>query len=256
VSVPGAGLEEAIDELYGVALEDFTRERNRIAKELRAGGSREDADAVAKLRKPSVAAWVLNQLARRNRRDVDLLLDAGHRLREAQVAVLGGAETEEFDRARKTESEALKRLNRDAEQLLRERGAVSASVLQQVDDSLRAAAISAEGRELLARGRFTQPLQAGGFDVFGDLAGTAAPRRTTSTPDRERRRRAREAVRAAKERVREAERRVRSAETEVEQLTSALEAAERTAASERERLDAATDELRRAESKLGEPPPR
>jgi len=253
VSVPGAGLDEAVDELYGVPLEDFTRERSRIAKELRAAGNADDADAVAKLRKPSVAAWVLNQLARRSRRDVDLLLDAGHRLREAQVAVLSGAEKEEFDRARKTESDALKRLNRDAEQLLRERGSASAGVLKQIGDSLRAAAVSPTGRELLARGRFTQPLQAEGFDVFGELAGSAAPRRKPA-PDREQRERRREAVREAKERVRQAERRVRAAEAEVEKLTAALAAAEETAATEHERLDAAAEGLRRAESELDEPP--
>lgn len=250
MSVPGAALEEAIDELYGVALEDFTRERSRIARELRAAGDRADADAVSKLRKPSVAAWVLNQLARRNRRDVDLLLDAGHRLRETQVAVLGGAEKEEFERARKTESDALKRLNRDAEQLLRERGAGSAGVLKQVDDSLRAAAISPEGRELLARGRFTQPLEAGGFDVFGALAAGAppAPRKTTRA---ETRRAAREAVRAAKERLRDAERAAADADTKVAELRHQLDAAAEDAAAAHERVDEAAAGLRDAESDLG-----
>jgi hypothetical protein len=249
VSVPGASLDEAVDELYGVPLEDFTRERSRIAKELRDTGNRDDADTVAKLRKPSVAAWVLNQLARRSRRDVDLLLDAGHRLREAQVAVLSGAEKEEFERARKTESDALKRLNRDAEQLLRERGAPGAGVLKQIDDSLRAAAVSPAGRELLARGRFTQPLQAEGFDVFGELAASAPPRRRES-PSAQARRGARDAVRAAKERVREAERAAAAAEKRAEQLRGELAGAEDDAAAAHERLDAAREALRTAESQL------
>jgi hypothetical protein len=249
VSVPEAALDEAVDELYGVPLEDFTRERSRIAKELRAAGSRDDADTVAKLRKPSVAAWVLNQLARRSRRDVDLLLDAGHRLREAQVAVLSGAEKEEFDRARKTESDALKRLSRDAEQLLRERGAASATVLKQIDDSLRAAAVSATGRELLARGRFTQPLQAEGFDVFGELAATASPRRKESATAQARRE-ARDAVRVAKERVREAERAAAAAEKRAEQLRGELADAEDDATAAQKRLDAAREALREAESQL------
>src|SRR5437868_15153903 len=102
-------LEGAIDELYGASLEDFVSERTRWAKEWREAGSREQAEAVAKLRKPTVAAWVLNQLARRNRRDVDLLLDAGHRLREAQAGVLSGKEREGFEQARKTERDALRR---------------------------------------------------------------------------------------------------------------------------------------------------
>lgn len=251
MSVPGAAPEEAIDELYGVALEDFTRERSRIAKELRASGNRGDADAVAKLRKPSVAAWVLNQLARANRRDVDLLLDAGHRLREAQVAVLGGAEKEEFERARKTESDALKRLNRDAEQLLRARGAVSAAVLKQVDDSLRAAAIAPEGRELLARGRFTQPLEAGGFDVFGELAATTPPSPRKKTGPADVRRAAREAVRAAKERLRDAERAAADADKRAAQLRDQLNAAEEDAAAAHDRVEDAAEALRAAEAELG-----
>jgi hypothetical protein len=245
-------VDDAIDELYGLPLEDFTAERNRVAKELRAAGEKDDAEAVAKLRKPSVAAWTLNQLARQSRRDVDLLLDAGHRLREAQLAVLSGAEKDEFDRARKTEHEALRRLSRDAEQLLRERGGASAAVLKQVGETLRAAAVSPEGRELLARGRFTEPLGSAGFEVFGDLASTAKPppaRR--SRPGESERRAAREAVRAAKETVRAAEQRVRAAEKTVARLQAELEHAERAAQDERERLDAAEADLRQAEERLG-----
>lgn len=245
-------LDDAIDELYGLPLEDFTPERNRVAKELRAAGEKDDADTVAKLRKPSVAAWTLNQLARRSRRDVDLLLDAGHRLREAQVAVLSGAEKEEFERARKTERDALRRLAGDAEQLLRERGGASATVMKQIDDTLRAAAVSPEGRELLARGRFTEPLSSAGFDVLGELAASAPPppARPTKRSDSERRA-AREAVRAAKETVRAAEKRLRGAEQAVARLHAELDQAERAAEDERDRLEAARADLRQAEDDLG-----
>ena len=47
-------------------------------------GRREDAEEVRRLAKPTLPAWVVNQLTRRDRRDVDLLLDAGHRLRTTQ----------------------------------------------------------------------------------------------------------------------------------------------------------------------------
>lgn len=245
-------LDDSIDELYGLPLEDFTPERNRVAKELRAAGERDDADTVAKLRKPSVAAWTLNQLARRSRRDVDLLLDAGHRLREAQVAVLSGAEKEEFERARKTERDALRRLTGDAEELLRERGGASATVLKQIDDTLRAAAVSPEGRELLARGRFTEPLSSAGFDVLGELAASAPPPPAQrAKPSDSERRAARAAVRAAKETVRAAEKRVRDAEQAVARLQAELDQAERAAEDERDRLESARTELRQAEDELG-----
>lgn len=164
-------LDDALDELYGAALDEFVAERKRLAQKL--GG--DDAKDVAALKKPNVAAWALNQLARRERRDVDLLLDAGHRLRQAQAGVLRGAEKESFEDARRKESDALKRLTKAAERLLRDaRGPASASTLSQIEESLRAAAITEEGRELLARGRFTEPLRASGFDAY---AGIEMPKR-------------------------------------------------------------------------------
>ena len=164
--------DEALDELYGAPLEDFVAERARLAKKL--GG--DEAKELAKLRKPNVAAWILNQLARRERRDVDLLLDAGHRLRQAQAGVLRGAEKESFDDARRKESDALKRLTKAAERLLRDtRGSASAATLAQIAEGLRAAAITEDGREQLARGRFAEPPQATGFDAY---AGMDIPKRS------------------------------------------------------------------------------
>lgn len=159
-------LDEVLDELYGAPLDEFVAERKRLAQKL--GG--DEGKELAKLRKPNVAAWVLNQLARRERRDVDLLLDAGHRLRQAQAGVLRGGEKESFEDARRKESDALKRLTKAAERLLRDaRGTASASALAQVGESLRAAAVTEEGREVLARGRFVEPLRASGFDVFAGI---------------------------------------------------------------------------------------
>ncbi len=247
-------LEAALDELYGASLEDFVSVRSRLARQFRDAGDPADADALAKLRKPVVAAWVLNQLTRRDRRDVDLLLDAGHRLREAQVGALGGAEKEEFERARKSESEALRRLTREAEKLLSERGSASGSALNQVAASLRAAAISSTGRELLARGRFTEPLRAEGFDVVSELAGEAPP---AGLPTRRQGRRqeaareAREALREAKERLRDAERRSRKAEQEADRLRVEAEQAQRVADEARALVDRAAQEVDAAKRRSG-----
>src|SRR5215207_3575126 len=60
-------LDDEIDALYDVELDRFTVERNDLAKRLRKEGRPDDATAVAALKKPSVAAWITNQLARRNR---------------------------------------------------------------------------------------------------------------------------------------------------------------------------------------------
>ena len=55
---------DGVDALYGLALDEFVPARDALAKRARAEGRREDAAAIAALRKPSVAAWAANQAIR------------------------------------------------------------------------------------------------------------------------------------------------------------------------------------------------
>ena len=64
------------DDLYGLALEQFIPERGALAKALRADKRREEAAAVAALRKPSGAAWAVNQLVRSQLASVQALFAA------------------------------------------------------------------------------------------------------------------------------------------------------------------------------------
>jgi hypothetical protein len=236
--------EEATDALYAADLRNFVSERSRLAKELNAAGYDAEASAFAKLRKPTVAAWVLNQLSRTSRRDIDLLLDAGHRLRDAQQGILGGSDHETFERAKKTEVDTLRRLVRQAEQLLSEgRGSPSSSILGEVQESLRAAAVSEPGREMLARGCFTQPMGAQGFDVVSQLvtptsAATRAGRKRSQLRDertaareklKELKAQLRDAEAIARERARTADDLARKAEKAAEEVAAAKAHAEETA---------------------------
>jgi hypothetical protein len=226
-------LDEALDELYGAPLDEFVAERKRLTQKL--GG--DEAKELAKLKKPNVAAWVLNQLARRERRDVDLLLDAGHRLRQAQAGVLRGVEKETFEDARRKESDALRRLMKAAERLMRDaRGTASAATLTQINESLRASAITEEGRELLARGRFVEPLRASGFDAFAgiDVPERKATARAKTKTNADERRKAEAALRELEQRLHEAEReaakaekRARAARGDADALAEEVDAAAR-----------------------------
>jgi hypothetical protein len=245
-------LEKATDELYAAGLDEFVSERSRLAKALREAGATEEAQAFAKLRKPTVPAWVLNQLSRRNRRDVDLLLDAGHRLREAQAVALAGKERDEFERARKTERDALRTLNKEAERLLvAERGRASASVLNQVGEALRAAAISETGRETLARGRFTEPMGAEGFDVVSQVAGAAATRSPRKEPTlRNELRDANKTLEEAKARLRQAEQASREAERVAERLRAESEQADAAVERAQGDVDLATRGVEEAQARI------
>lgn len=75
-------VEEAAEALYGAPLSAFTAERKRLADALKAAGSKAAAAAVGKLARPSMSAWVVNQLWRQARPDMDALLAAGVRVRE------------------------------------------------------------------------------------------------------------------------------------------------------------------------------
>ena len=64
--------------------------RTALVKELKADGRKDDAAAVAKLRRPSVAAWALNQVAREKPDLVETAIDAGEKLRAASDAAVAG----------------------------------------------------------------------------------------------------------------------------------------------------------------------
>jgi hypothetical protein len=236
-------LDEATDDLYAADLDAFVAERTRLVRELRDSGDREAAEQIAKLKKPTVAAWALNQLARQRRRDVDLLLDAGHRLRQAQEGVVGGADRESFEKAQKTERDALRRLTQQASQLL---GGASAQVLSQISGTLRAAAVSEAGRELLARGRFTAPLESEGFDVFGALPAPSAGRPKKQQAKTQK---ADDQLRKARERVRELEQQAKAAEREAERLKGEWKKSERAVESARVAVAAAQRELTQAQKR-------
>jgi hypothetical protein len=253
-------LDEAADQLYSSSLEDFVGERTRLVKELRQSGEPRDAETLVKSRKPTVGAWVLNQLARRNRREVDLLLDAGHRLREAQAGALGGGDREAFARAQKTQSEMLRRLRSEAERLLKEeRGGSSASVLNQVEEALRAAAISEAGRHALARGRFVEPPRAEGFDVVSELTGSSPtgktpPRKNTGQTERReataRLKEARARLRDADRNAVQADRNAVQAERDAERANREAEHARGNANATRALADAAAREVEDAQRTL------
>src|SRR5439155_4336918 len=100
------GLEEELDRLYALPLNEFTATRDEVAKRLRGDGERELADQVKGLRKPTVAVWLVNQLAREREVDVKRLLGAGEALAKAQAR----ATKEDFAAARSDEQHALERL--------------------------------------------------------------------------------------------------------------------------------------------------
>ncbi|MGZ4462383.1 MAG: hypothetical protein ACXVZP_06050 [Gaiellaceae bacterium] len=243
-------VDQAIDDLYGADLGSFADERQRLARALREQGEPEQAKVVSGLRKPTRAAWLLNQLARRHRLEVDLLLDAGHRLRQAQSELLAGAGQEAFAQAREAQGEALRRLGRSLRELPVAGGA-SAPVLRQVEETLRTAAIDEQGRELLARGRFVKAVVAGGsgFEMLAEAA-SQAPKRQASRRSAGEIQEAQTALGLARAEQRRLEREQQEIERELARRRADLERAQAAAEEARRRAADAAQEVQRAKQAL------
>jgi hypothetical protein len=165
-----------VDDLYGLALDRFIPERASLVRELRSGGDREQATAVAGLRKPSVAAWAVNQLVRTQRREIDALFAAGDALRDVQAGVLGGsADARDLRSAAERERSAVDGLVATARGLLSSSGhELSAATVERVTQTLHAAALDDEARREVSEGRLVRELRHVGLG--GGLGGEVAAR--------------------------------------------------------------------------------
>jgi len=171
------------DELYGLPLDRFIAERGALARSLRGDGRREEATAVAALRKPSVAAWAVNQLVRTQPKPVADLFAAGDQLREVQSAVLDGREAPAALRvAVEAERAAVDALIAAASGLLSSEGhELSPAVLDRVAETLNAAALDDDARASVEGGRLQRELRHVGLGG-GALVPEPAAKRSKAAP--------------------------------------------------------------------------
>ena len=180
-------------DLYGLPLERFVAERAALARKLRDEGRREEAAKVAKLAKPSIAAWAVNQLVRTQHRVVSDLFEAGDALQKAQDELLSGrSDGEALRTAAERERIAVESLMERARGLLSSEGhELSQMTLDRVADTLHAAAVDADVREQVQEGCVQKELRHSGLGGAGAALGATAtaPRkgaRAGSTAERQR----------------------------------------------------------------------
>jgi hypothetical protein len=260
-------VEDAAGRLYGLPLEEFTRERDATARELRKAKDREAAEKVGKLPKPSQAAWAANALTREQRDLVDALLDAVDDLREAQQEAVAGKGAEALRDAAAAEREAVDALVTAATDLRPGGRKPSAATLERLRTTLQAAATDDEVRDALDRGRVVADAE--GVGAWGLVPGADAP--ATPPPRRRAKPRAKPSEskeeeaerRAAEERLREQAESRRRLETELREarverrsrereLERAEKAAERAAGRLETALAAAEEAREQAEEAIAE----
>jgi hypothetical protein len=137
---------------------------------LRRAGDREAADAVRALRKPTVSAWSVNQVARRFPQETRALAKAGDELRKAQRAAVSGRNPQALRAAQRAHRERLDELTSIARHELD----LSGPTLQRVAGTLRAASVDKEASKSLLAGTLAGDVEQTGF---GSLL-TAVPSRT------------------------------------------------------------------------------
>ena len=240
------------EELYALTPSEFTGSRNEWAKQSKPEDP-ELAKRILALRKPSVAAWVVNMMMRHQGDQMTQVLELGASLRQAQEN-LDGEALRELTRQRRQLTTAVTRQGRDLAQELGQR--LTEAVADQVQGTLHAAMVDEDAAAAVRSGLLVSALTAtgvGAADVVDSVAVPAAigltarprpmptPKRAdlSVVPDLEKtpdevaaakeaeRKKAQDAVEKARDDADDARQRVRKAAKRVEKVQArTLQAAE------------------------------
>jgi hypothetical protein len=253
---------DELDILFATPPAGFIAERKRIVAALKAAGRKDDAKAVEKIPRPSLAVWTVNRIAQLDPQLVRRLGAITERLQKATGPEYGAAAAEH--------RQALGALRDRAGEVLTAAGQeVGPHIVQRVVANLRAAAGGADTRATLERGRLERDVDASAEQqqdaaagLFGAMAAALAPGppaargRTAPAPVKASKSMAAEAKPAkqaaaeakAQERARvnaiaAAEREVGRRRTAGAAARKQVEGAERAVAAARKELAAAEDQL-------------
>lgn len=242
-------LESVADELYGLAWGEFVAVRTERAAEAKAAGDKDLAASIRALRKPTRAAWLVNQFARSQPERLGKLRELGDALRQAH-AELSGDDLRALSRQR---LELVRALTDQVRQL--PDAAVSDAIAQEVAQTLEAALGDPESARAVLAGRLTTSLQPG--DVFsGDwlpaqpATGLDLRRKTEERAGQ--RRQAEEAARQKREQLDTARDAAKQARHARDEARKRLRAAEKEEVKARERTETARAALVEAEREVAQ----
>ena len=233
-----------LDDLFRLRPEEFTAARNALAKRLKSEGERERAAEVQVLRKPTVTAWALNQVAREQPEVVDRVIHAGEGLRSAMEKAIGG-DRSNFQSAQSEERHSIQEAVDAASTVMEAAGVqVTETSRQRMTDTLRAATVDASVEDLLRRGVLVADTSAPGFGLEGISADVLASQQRTDDREGSRQRERLARLDALKREFDQAEQRLRKAllaaeeaEERAERLRREAHEAERTVEVAKKRLD-------------------
>ncbi len=172
---PGQSVADAADLLYALDPDQFTTTRDRLARRARDAGDTVAATAIARLRRPSIAAWAVNLVVRDVPDLLTRLTDLGSRLRSAQADV----DAARIQSLRPERDGLVEDFVTEAVDLAAGRGhALSGAGRDEVRACLIAAIASEDACGAVATGRLTRTLSYSGFgevDVSDAVARAGGP---------------------------------------------------------------------------------
>jgi len=165
-------LDEAVNQLYGLAPDEFLDARRQLVLATKTAGEPDLAKAIGALRKPTVAAWAVNQLTRRQPDQIERLLTLAASLHDAQERVDGPA-LKELGRER---TKLIDELVRSCMQTVQKAGgSLTPSAANQMRETFVAALASTAATDAVASGQLTRALSYAGFGDVDLSEATAAP---------------------------------------------------------------------------------
>jgi hypothetical protein len=157
-------LDPKIDALFQLPLDEFTKKRNALAKEL----SGESKKQVKFLTKPPLPIWAVNQLHWQDRPTYNALVDAAEKLRAAHRAVLSGHKAD-IRKAEQVHRAALdKAVAKTIALVERSQGRIS----DPAREAIRKALAALPNEE--APGRMTRTPEAAGFSLLTGITPAGA----------------------------------------------------------------------------------
>jgi len=155
----GQELDEIVRELYALPPTNFVAARNELVRQARAAGSREIAERLQHLRRPTRSAWLVNLLAR-DTNAMQRLSSLGRQLREAQTELAYPDFRHLAEQRRLLIADLMERAQAYAE----EAGVrLTPAVLAEVETTLQAALVDLAGALTIRNGRLVRPLSHSGF---------------------------------------------------------------------------------------------
>ncbi|MEO5840367.1 MAG: hypothetical protein ABIQ73_11745 [Acidimicrobiales bacterium] len=233
--------DDELQELYAARPSDFVRIRNDLARRLRKEDRRDDADTAAKLRRPSVTAAALNQVAREAPQLIEAFLAEGALLRAAMQRAIDGdaADVRPAQAAERRAADAVVVAARHLVEALGQRDTDANA--QRINNTVRAVALDDSLAQRLRRGLLEDDVVASGFGFGGLEFGEGPP----ESPRPAKRLRLVEAPPAPPLDDRQRE-------LEVAERLAALRAEAEQRADRAARLASAADEAQRLVDRLGE----